>query len=120
MDDKRFQELEAIRNRMMLGASPFYAVNPEYGVESGLDPHQTIGFVVDQTGYDEDWKLLKAASNGVTSGLRGLFGSMSAAIAQNVARHQAQDPNYTPYGGYAPKLAEGLKDIANSDVLTPF
>ncbi|MBR6510855.1 MAG: hypothetical protein IKT51_01235, partial [Phascolarctobacterium sp.] len=120
MDDKRFQELEAIRNRMMLGASPFYAVNPEYGVESGLDPHQTIGFVVDQTGYDEDWKLLKAASNGVTSGLRGLFGSMSAAIAQNVARHQAQDANYTPYGGYAPKLAEGLKDIANSDVLTPF
>lgn len=119
MDDQKFNAIKAEQD-LLTSAVPYSAVFPVPDVNSGMAPAQSIEYDEKQNLADEDWKVVKAGYNGLTGVLRGVFGAMSAAVAQNVERHRQQDPNYEPYGGYAPAIAKGLEGVARSSVLTPY
>lgn len=119
MDDQKFNSIKAEQD-LLTSAVPYSAVFPVPDVNSGMAPAQSIEYDEKQNLADEDWKVVKAGYNGLTGVLRGVFGAMSAAVAQNVERHRQQDPNYEPYGGYAPAIAKGLEGVARSSVLTPY
>lgn len=117
MDAARKQELDNIFNNALKASTNYSIQNAYYGTDSGVDPLSTLGFIDKQTGYDEESKITTALLNGAKSGIKGLLANAGAMVEENIAIHKRQDPNYIPYGGYAPKIAEQFNSLANSEIL---
>ena len=117
MDAARKQELDNIFNNALKASTNYSIQNAYYGTDSGVDPLSTLGFIDKQTGYDVESKITTALLNGAKSGIKGLLANAGAMVEENIAIHKRQDPNYIPYGGYAPKIAEQFNSLANSEIL---
>lgn len=117
MDAARKQELDNIFNNALKASTNYSIQNAYYGTDSGVDPLSTLGFIDKQTGYDAESKITTALLNGAKSGIKGLLANAGAMVEENIAIHKRQDPNYIPYGGYAPKIAEQFNSLANSEIL---
>ena len=117
MDAARKQELGNIFNNALKASTNYSIQNAYYGTDSGVDPLSTLGFIDKQTGYDVESKITTALLNGAKSGIKGLLANAGAMVEENIAIHKRQDPNYIPYGGYAPKIAEQFNSLANSEIL---
>lgn len=117
MDAARKQELDNIFNNALKASTNYSIQNAYYGTDSGVDPLSTLGFIDKQTGYDVESKITTTLLNGAKSGIKGLLANAGAMVEENIAIHKRQDPNYIPYGGYAPKIAEQFNSLANSEIL---